>query len=524
MTIPTLIIGGGTSALSAAHHLVSQGSSIIFASEKGADNDLDPQVHQLKTSGNAAVEWLSDVQLYNCDGFIGQFTIDFSKNGKLIRRQAANILVAEGSDRKTNFEKYGLQSGPKIRSLSEFSKDLIHDASEFDQKRIVFLNGLTSDSEPVIAAEILQCIQTLQALSGTQSLFLTGNLKVAGNGLEVAYRKAKSAGALFFKFTDTRPTIRQSTGNTATIEFQDEITNLKYRITPDIIVVDEEIVPSAYLSQIASVLRLNTDLDGFIQTENVHRLPVFTNRRGILAVGLSRAVMSSEDASTEAACGALAVLKLSNTDLRRSIDVAEIDSGKCIRCLTCYRLCPYASIKRGKRIEIIPDACAGCGICFAECPRKAIGMGDTDSETHKHARIDPMHKDQNIDPVIVAFCCSRSAARAHDQAMALNYQLPAQLKLVRVPCAGSISTSHVLEALSEGAAGVMVITCHEGNCHSETGNRHARRRVEYLSGHLDSIGLIGNRLTIETLAANMETEFVQIAQDFALALQETISI
>ena len=521
MTIPTLIIGGGKSALSAAHHLVSQGSSIIIASDNGTDKDFDPQIHRLKQSDNAAVEWLSDVQLHNCDGFIGQFKIEFNKNGKLIRRQAANIIVAEGSDRKTHFEKYGLEPGSKIRSLSEFSTDLIGDVSEFNQKRIVFLNGLTCDSEPVIAAEILQCIQTLQAQSGTQSLFLTGNLKVAGNGLEALYRKAKSAGALFFKFADTRPTIRQANGNTATIEFQDEITNLKYRITPDIIVVDEKIIPSANLSQIASVLRLNTDLDGFVQTENIHRLPVFTNRRGILAVGPSRAAMSSKDANKEAACGALAVLKLGNTNLRRSINLAEIDSGKCIRCLTCYRLCPYASIERGKRIEIIPDACAGCGICFAECPRKAIEMGKTDSETDKQAQIDTIHKNQNIDPVIVAFCCDRSAARAHDQALALNYQLPAQLKMVRVPCAGSVSSSHVLEALSEGAAGVMVLTCHEGNCHSETGNRHARRRVEYLSGHLDSIGLIGNRLTIETLAANMETEFVQIAQDYAHALQET---
>jgi coenzyme F420-reducing hydrogenase delta subunit/Pyruvate/2-oxoacid:ferredoxin oxidoreductase delta subunit len=234
--------------------------------------------------------------------------------------------------------------------------------------------------------------------------------------------------------------------------------------------------------------------------------------------------MSSEDAATEAACGALAVLTHGNTDLSRSIDVAEIDSGKCIRCLTCYRLCPYASVEKGKRIEIIPDACAGCGICFAECPRKAIGMGHTDSEIDKQARIGSFPKNREIDPVIVAFCCNRSAARAHDQAIALNYRLPAHLKLVRVPCAGSVSTSHVLEAFTHGAFGVMILTCHEGNCHSETGNRHARRRVDYLSGHFNSIGLDGNRLIVKTLAANMETEFVQIAQDFAQALQETKSI
>ena len=231
--------------------------------------------------------------------------------------------------------------------------------------------------------------------------------------------------------------------------------------------------------------------------------------------------MSPEDAATEAACGARAVLGLGNTELRRFIDTAEIDSGKCIRCLTCFRLCPYGSVVRGKRIEIIPDACAGCGICFAECPRKAIGMANTGLGIENRLRNDSLRQDQNMDPVFVAFCCSRSAARAHDQAVQLKHRIHAHFRMVRVPCAGTVSTSLILEALSQGAAGVMVLTCHEGNCHSETGHRHARRRVDYLSDHLDNIGFGGNRLTIKTLAANMETELIQITEDFARTLQET---
>ena len=59
----------------------------------------------------------------------------------------------------------------------------------------------------------------------------------------------------------------------------------------------------------------------------------------------------------------------------RTVVAAEIDPGHCIRCLTCFRLCPYGAVNQGSRIAVVADACAGCGICVAECPRGAIRSG-----------------------------------------------------------------------------------------------------------------------------------------------------
>jgi quinone-modifying oxidoreductase subunit QmoB len=83
-----------------------------------------------------------------------------------------------------------------------------------------------------------------------------------------------------------------------------------------------------------------------------------------------------------------------------------------------------------------------------------------------------------------------------------------------VPCAGSLSRGHLLAAFSKGADGVLVLTCHEGNCHSEYGNLYARQRVEQLADELTQFGFESGRLAFRTLAANMGREFADTLNAF----------
>jgi pyruvate ferredoxin oxidoreductase delta subunit len=49
------------------------------------------------------------------------------------------------------------------------------------------------------------------------------------------------------------------------------------------------------------------------------------------------------------------------------------DPGKCINCLFCWVYCPDAAIltEDGKMRGINYSHCKGCGICAAECPKRA---------------------------------------------------------------------------------------------------------------------------------------------------------
>jgi len=56
-------------------------------------------------------------------------------------------------------------------------------------------------------------------------------------------------------------------------------------------------------------------------------------------------------------------------------------------------------------------------------------------------------------------------------------EIPANVKIVRVPCSGRISPELVLRTFREGADGVMVLGCHIGDCHYSTGNHRTAKRM-----------------------------------------------
>ncbi|OGP59039.1 MAG: hypothetical protein A2V65_12625 [Deltaproteobacteria bacterium RBG_13_49_15] len=118
------------------------------------------------------------------------------------------------------------------------------------------------------------------------------------------------------------------------------------------------------------------------------------------------------------------------------------------------------------------------------------------------------------------FCCRRSAAPARELAVKLGLPLPKHLDIVEVPCAGGLSPEQLLSAFQEGADGVMVMTCHEGNCHSERGNILARQRVYQLTDLFQKMGFESRRLVFRTVASNMGPEFAAMVGSFSEMIGE----
>ena len=160
------------------------------------------------------------------------------------------------------------------------------------------------------------------------------------------------------------------------------------------------------------------------------------------------------------------------------------------------------------RPTVLPAACERCGICAAECPRGAIHIPGLEPHDPP-AEITPAAS--TTAPRLTAFCCSRSAALAARSAETLDR---GGLTLVEVPCAGSISPQMLLAPFGRGAEGVLVMTCHDENCHSREGRRFAHRRAEQTADFLRLSGLGGDRIKIVSLAANMASEFTQAVADF----------
>jgi len=102
----------------------------------------------------------------------------------------------------------------------------------------------------------------------------------------------------------------------------------------------------------------------------------------------------------------------------------------------------------------------------------------------------------------------------------MRLQYPANIKIVRVPCTGKVDVIHILRAMEKGADGACVIGCLEGECHFNTGNLMARRRVEQAQKILDTIGIGGQRAKMFNLSSSEGPLFARYATEFTAELKE----
>lgn len=64
--------------------------------------------------------------------------------------------------------------------------------------------------------------------------------------------------------------------------------------------------------------------------------------------------------------------------------------------------------------------------------------------------------DTNYEPHIIAFLCTWCAYAAADLAGVSRMQYPANIRVIRVMCTGSVSPHHVLRSFQQGMDGVFV--------------------------------------------------------------------
>ena len=93
--------------------------------------------------------------------------------------------------------------------------------------------------------------------------------------------------------------------------------------------------------------------------------------------------------------------------------------------------------------------------------------------------------------------------------MRLSY--PTNIRIVLVPCTGKVDILHILRAFEKGADGVYVVGCMEGDCHYNSGNFRARKRVEQAQKILDTIGIEGERAQMYNLSSGEGPKFAEYA-------------
>ena len=81
----------------------------------------------------------------------------------------------------------------------------------------------------------------------------------------------------------------------------------------------------------------------------------------------------------------------------------------------------------------------------------------------------------------------------------LNGDMSPNIGTVDLPCAGRIEAYHVLEAIQNGADGVMVVACSEEDCKQEGVSARSEHVVARIKEKLEQIGL-GDKLNFTSVS------------------------
>jgi len=126
----------------------------------------------------------------------------------------------------------------------------------------------------------------------------------------------------------------------------------------------------------------------------------------------------------------------------------------------------------------------------------------------------------DFQPKVVVFCCNWCSYAGADLAGTSRLKIKPNFRTVRTMCSGRIEPTFVLHAFAHGADGVMIAGCHPGDCHYNSGNYKARRRVSLLQNMLSQLGIEPARLRLEWISASEAKKFQSTVNEFIDQIRE----
>ena len=127
---------------------------------------------------------------------------------------------------------------------------------------------------------------------------------------------------------------------------------------------------------------------------------------------------------------------------------------------------------------------------------------------------------EEFEPTIIGFCCNWCSYGGADLAGASKMQYPSNVLIIRSMCSGMIHPNLVIDALTNGADGVLMCGCHPGDCHYLEGNLKAEKRAEAIELMLEDMGLEPERFRLEWVSASEGNKFANIIKEMVNNLKE----
>ena len=375
------------------------------------------------------------IECFKCIDVCGERdAIDFEQKPEEVEIEVGAIVVSTGFDvyEPHDMPLLGYGKYPNVVTSMEFERlilaagptggKVIRQSDGKKPHRIAFIQCVGSrDKAHYPYCSNFCCMYTLKHVVQLKEKYKDDvevyvfymDIRSPGKGYEEFYERARERGANFIRGRVSRIDEDPVTHN-LTVHSEDSLLGHPIEIEADMVVLATASMPKKGADEVARILNVSRDGDGFFMEAHPKLKPIDAPTDGIFFAGACSGLKDipySVSQGSGAASRAATVISKPKWKIEPIISV--IDESKCKKCGICVDKCPYGAIKQeeGKPASIITASCHGCGTCVAECPSHAISqMHFTDAQIM--AQIHAALADKPEEKILAFLCnwCSYAGA------------------------------------------------------------------------------------------------------------------
>jgi heterodisulfide reductase subunit A len=442
MNSNVLVIGGGIAGMTAALELADAGYQVFMVEKKQklggnvARVDLTaPYYYSAKdlltdritrTLRHDKIQVHFNSKLVELNGFVGNFTAHIqNQNGtaypskKTTEVRIGNVIICTGYKEfdAARVTHYGYGKLPNVITSFELENMLKHGKVETREgkspKYVAIIHCVGSRNKEFHTYCSRVCCMTAlkyahEIKAANPKAYISDvyiDMHAFGKGHEDFYRQSSQAKTLFLMYDkENRPIIHKAGPKDdcdMLIEVHEKLSGEHIEIPADLIVLMVGMEARDDASEIAHLVNISQDKDGWFIESHPKLEPVATTTDGIFIAGTCVAPKDIPDTVAQARAAAARILgRIAKGKIEVDAVYSEVNTDKCSGCKFCNNLCPYNAIEFNEtegHSYVISALCKACGVCVAACPSSAIkGRHFTDEQLL--VQIDGLFADANYEP------------------------------------------------------------------------------------------------------------------------------